>query len=52
MSWQKWVLVVLLSVSSLITICLIGRQRKPLEPGTAALALLINTGMIWLVVAA
>ena len=50
MSWQKWVLVGLLSLSTQITICMIGKQRKPLQPGTAALAALINLGMITLVV--
>jgi hypothetical protein len=38
----QWVIVVQVALGSLATVFMIGRERKPITPGGAAITLLVN----------
>jgi hypothetical protein len=42
-----WILVAILALSSACTIALVGKERRPITPGTAAVSVLINVGLIF-----
>lgn len=42
MTWFHWVLVALFALSSIGRILLIGKERKPITPGQAAVGVLVD----------
>ena len=42
----EWALVVILALSAVATISQVGKPRKPITPGVAATAVLIDIGLI------
>lgn len=50
-SVAKWTMVGLMAVSALLTVGAVGKQRKPLEGGTAAVVVLVNALWIAAIVA-
>lgn len=52
MTWPKYVLLTWMGVEALSAVALIGRQRKPIDPGTAVASLLLYAAMALLVVSA
>ena len=52
MTWPKIVLLAFYAAGILVTISTIGKPRKPMEPGAAAIAVLITGALAWLVVIA
>ena len=45
MNWFGWLLVAWWATSALLTVTYVGKQRKPLEPGVAAIAVLIYAAL-------
>lgn len=52
MTWPKIVLLAFYAISLLVTISTIGKTRKPLEPTTATISVVVTGLMAWLVVIA
>lgn len=52
LSWQQWLLAAFFGFNSLVTIAFIGKDRKPLEPVTAMIVVIINAALIAAVVTA
>lgn len=50
MSWEKWVLIALSAWSVLMTISMIGKPRKPIDPSLAIAALVLQGAVVALVV--
>lgn len=44
--WTKVVLIFILSLGALASIVMIGKPRKPLDPGDAVLIVVVNVGMV------
>ena len=51
MSWLGWAICGWFALNALLAVARIGKQTKPLEPGTAVVAILIHAGLIAIVVA-
>lgn len=51
MTWYAWVAVAFFVVGTLATVSMVGKPREPLDGGTAALVVLANGLLIWLIVA-
>lgn len=43
----EWTLVIILALSAVATISQVGKPRKPITPGVAATAVLIDIGLIF-----
>lgn len=52
MNWEKWVLISVIALSTLMTIGMVGRPRETMTPGNAIFITLGNAAFIWLVVLA
>lgn len=50
MSWKQWILVLVQALSALITVSMVGQERKPTNPATASVAVLLSGLLIWLIV--
>lgn len=50
MSWEKWVLAAFEAAGALFTVTQVGKPRKAVTGGVAAVALVITAGLIALVV--
>lgn len=50
MVWQQWLLAILFAISALLTINNIGKPKKPITPGIATIAVLLNVIMIAIIV--
>ena len=46
MHWSDWVLVVWLAIGAIASVAVVGQPRKPLEPGSAVLSILITGALI------
>lgn len=49
MAWQQWVYLSFVILSALVSVSSVGRPRKPLQPGEAAIVLVIQ-GLLCLLV--
>ena len=47
MTGIEWTLVIILALSAVATISQVGKPRKPITPGVAATAVLIDIGLIF-----
>lgn len=50
MNWKQWILVGVMALGALTSVLNVGRERKPLDPGTASLTVLLSGLLIWLIV--
>lgn len=46
MNWFDWLLVAILGVGAIVSVLLVGEERKPIAPGTAALQVILNASLI------
>ena len=50
MDWQKWVLLGILALNTLVAIATVGKPRRPTTPGVAVAVLVLNSLLAWAVV--
>ena len=46
MTWFKWLLVVLIVISTAANVAMVGKEREPLSPGAAAAVVLVNVFLV------